>query len=480
MRYSNQIIYKRRPRRSIDFRTIPKIKRSRKVQKVLPRHLIFPSCLPNARDSDDLKRFKIFRMKMDIIIKSIEGYLNEYKETKGENIIHIGNSKSKDELIRNLEDDSVKKWFEKLVQLRVFALKELQAFSDNLNVNVDEKIANAKEKLKEFHDEIKKWDSEVGEILERQNLAVLDADNLVLDFQPVDHAIDAATFMNELRDVCDDIVCADDASGEELDKKMERMLEDMGRRQRVVDNNEAKDKKRGDLTGAIGHQFHLSKQNRYQSTRSSASGSQNSPYHNTYRTPTRSQTYYMPSPGSQDFTNNFFDQSLPLPDTSEVYHQTYGYYRRNTDRARHQWYTAQNTGNRSRNSNASRKLKFDDNSQAGDDDVFRELEAPTQNDGSNSNGPSTSNPKAEQEAIRIIPPSESTLRADNIQEFVKGGQWVSPRPPARGLSTLEGRKRKYSSSEYNNKKRRMELIESKIAKYERKIKLIQSQIEKFM
>lgn len=57
------------------------------------------------------------------------------------------------------------------MQLRAFALKELQAFSEN-PINADEKIVSATGELVKFHEEIKKWDSKSGEILETQNLAV--------------------------------------------------------------------------------------------------------------------------------------------------------------------------------------------------------------------------------------------------------------------------------------------------------------------
>jgi len=244
MRHNNQIIHKRRPFNSNEFRTSPKIKRSRRAQKIQPGHLLFPSCLPNDKDNLDLQKLKKFKMKIDLIIKSIEGYLNIYKGTKPNNMIHVGKSNTKSALLDGdfslTQHTLVNLWFEKLVQLRAFALKELHVFSEN-PINADEKIVSATGELVKFHEEIKKWDSKSGEILETQNLAVLAAKNLVLDFQPVDHAIDAKKFIRGLQEACDT------QSGGDLEKAVKGKLKQLAREQFLDDKQEAENKDRGNL-----------------------------------------------------------------------------------------------------------------------------------------------------------------------------------------------------------------------------------------
>jgi len=197
MRHNNKITFKMKRFYSDDSRTTRKIKPSRRAKKILPGHLIFPSCLPYERDDEEKKRLKKFKMKIELIIWFIEGYLNNLAEKhKIKSKVHIGTA-STQQILYNLCDADKKKlvenWFGILVKLRVFALKEYETFQDqgeNQNVSVDEK---AKRNLKQLFSGIKNWNHSAGKTIQKLCNAVLKEENLILDFRKADHDLTNAS-----------------------------------------------------------------------------------------------------------------------------------------------------------------------------------------------------------------------------------------------------------------------------------------------
>jgi len=464
MKHKNQIIYKRRPFYSNDFRTTSKIKRSRKarkIQPIQPGHLLFPSSLPNENDSNELKEFKKFRMKFDLIIRSIEGYINEKQKTNGTNLFHVGSASSRESLRGlftnndNHHHQQVEEWFETLKKLRVFALKEIPAFTDS-QTDYYQKMLEAVKMLDLFHQQIKRWWFEYGETLERQNIAILAEDNLVLDFLPVDHAINAGSFISDLEKACKMVCkaeCDELGTQDRVEAEMKKVLKKMGRKQRLADEQEAIGKQRGNLKGALLGQYEDLKNSRTccNSRRSSRIMS------NTEDGVFGSPDFQSPS-NRFNLGNNRRNRGIPLDITSPDGPET------PRNRLNHE------------NNGQNRRAPLDILSPDGP-------ESPRNRLNRENNGRKRPFFDSWRRLTSYLSSNNNT-QAGNDGEFfsnLNAEEILPPIPPSsQGLNTLEGRKRKYSVSEHNDKKRRMELIVSKIAKYEKKINLIQSKIEKLM
>jgi len=133
-------------------------------------------------------------MKIYLIVMSIEGYLKKLTNKS----MHFGGGKESPiydvkgklenhntdgEFNKNVVDDLV----EKIVKLRVLALKEVEDVKEEKTFN--QRIDYAKEKLKEVNGLLKRWHEKHGEFLEKQNQLVINKDPLVLDFRRVNHQL---------------------------------------------------------------------------------------------------------------------------------------------------------------------------------------------------------------------------------------------------------------------------------------------------
>jgi len=412
MRHNNKITFKMKRFYSDDSRTTRKIKPSRRAKKILPGHLIFPSCLPYDRDDEEKKRLKKFRMKIELIIWFIEGYLNNLaKEHKIKSKVHIGTASTQQILYNLCDTDNlsdadkkrlVENWFGILVQLRVFALKEYETFQDqgdNQNVSVDEIIEKAKRNLKKLFSGINKWNHSASKTIQKLCNAVLKEENLILDFRKTDHDLtNASDIIKSLRNLLENYKKHEEF--DQLKKDIKDELRKFGRQAYQHDVREARlyGKDRG---------------NRPPEEKASEKIKSNYNHGNNYQTRSNNDR-------NQNYNHGNRNQTM-------------------------------NNSNRSRYTNHGNKYQ-------------------TRSNNNYKNNPNRTNNTKRSDACYD---SKSCRR-------IFSRRYNDDEGPSMGPNRLEGKKRKYFFPECINEKKRMELIESKIAKYEKKIKLIQSKIENFM
>jgi len=195
MKHKKLITCKRRTSDAIEHKTIKKLRKSRRSQIVSSKFSLFPSGIfPALNDNEELKKLKKFKMKIYMIVMSIEGYLK--KLTKRSMHFGLGRDNSVDQLTERLKNHStggnfnqgiVKEMIEKIVKLRVLALKEVEDVKEKKTF--DQRIDLAKERLKEVHGLLKQWHEKRGKFLEKQNQLVINKDPLVLDFRSVNHQL---------------------------------------------------------------------------------------------------------------------------------------------------------------------------------------------------------------------------------------------------------------------------------------------------
>jgi len=227
MRHERLITCKRKTS-NVEHKTIKKQRKNRRSQIVSSKFSLFPSGIfPAEKDSEGLKKLKKIKMKIYLIVMSIEGYLkkltNKSMHFGGGKESPIGEVKTKLEnhntdgnFNKNIVDDLV----EKIVKLRVLALKEVEDVKEKKTFN--QRIDYAKEKLKEVNGLLKRWHKKHGEFLEKQNQLVINKDPLVLDFRRVNHQLtddQSRRILSELKQFWDD------SGKKDAGKMMERALE---------------------------------------------------------------------------------------------------------------------------------------------------------------------------------------------------------------------------------------------------------------
>jgi len=227
MRHERLITCKRRTS-NIEHKTIKKQRKSRRSQIVSSKFSLFPSGIfPAEKDSEGLKELKKMKMKIYLIVMSIEGYLKKLTNKS----MHFGGGKEspiydvKGKLENHNTDGKFNKNFvddlvEKIVKLRVLALKEVEDVKEKKTFN--QRIDYAKEKLKEVNGLLKRWHKKHGEFLEKQNQLVINKDPLVLDFRRVNHQLtddQSRQILLELKQFWDD------SGKKDAGKMMRRALE---------------------------------------------------------------------------------------------------------------------------------------------------------------------------------------------------------------------------------------------------------------
>jgi len=230
MRHKKLKAYKRRTSDAIEHKTIKKLRKSRRSQMVSSKFSLFPSGIfPAEKDSEGLKKLKKFKMKIYLIVMSIEGYLK--KLTSYDKSMHFGGGKESPisevkRKLKNLNTDEkfdknvVDNLVEKIVKLRVLALKEVEDVKEKKTF--DQRIDFAKEKLKEVNSLLKQWHAYHGEFLEKQNQLVINKDPLVLDFRRVNHQLtddQSRRILSELKQSWDD------SGKKDAGEMMKRVLE---------------------------------------------------------------------------------------------------------------------------------------------------------------------------------------------------------------------------------------------------------------
>jgi len=243
MKYRNQISFKRRPSHSNGI--IPKSTKSRKTQMIPAEHLIFPSGFLDNDDTDDQKDLKKFKMKIYLVVMSIEGYLNNFFETTSNNYIQFNTTgpaidrittiiKKYNNKYNKKISPHVYQWVDKIVKLRLFSVKEGEP-----GENTAAKIQNATNKLNEIHGELKKWHPESGEKLEKQNDIVIKSKGpLILDFRRVSHVFSTK---NWVRNLIEGLKKARGTTDEDqLRETMERLFKEAGQKSFQEDKAEAK------------------------------------------------------------------------------------------------------------------------------------------------------------------------------------------------------------------------------------------------